>query len=198
MSRKRRKKKSGCAKGVIVVLLLLLTTVVLISTGVIASMKTYVEKQIYPLKYEETILQASEDYGFSPEFICAVIHTESKFRESAESSAGAKGLMQLMPETFLWIGEIRGLNCTAEDILTPDVNIDYGVYYLRKLTDQYEDVYTACAAYNAGNVVRDWLENEEYSQDGKTLSSIPYEETSDYVKRIKAAEEMYRKLYFEE
>lgn len=200
MTRKRKKKKHGCAKGFITVLLLLLVTVVLICTGVISNLRNHIEKQIYPLEYKQEILLASSTYDFSPEFICAVIHTESKFRADAQSSAGAMGLMQLMPETFMEIALRRGENRQESDLLTPEINIDYGVYYLRYLMDTYgyEDIYTACAAYNAGlSNVNEWLKNEEYSYDGKTLHTIPYKETANYVSRIKTAQDMYRSLYFE-
>lgn len=198
-TRRKRRKKRGCAKGVFVVFLLLIITCVLIFTGVLKDLRTGIEKQFYPLEYKEEILYTASKYDFSPEFICAVIHTESKFQSTAESHVGAKGLMQLMPETYQWLCTLRGEEYNAENITIPKVNIDYGVYYLRFLTDRYSDPYTACAAYNAGlSNVNAWLENADYSSDGKTLSTIPYKETSDYVQRIKEAENTYARLYFSE
>ncbi len=194
---RKRRKKRGCAKGVFVVFLLLIITCILVCTGVLKELRMGIEKQFYPLEYREEILYVSDKYDFSPEFICAVIHTESKFQTEAESHAGAKGLMQLMPETFEWLCTLRGEEYIPENITIPKVNLDYGVYYLRFLTDRYTDPYTACAAYNAGlSNVDNWLESTEYSEDGKTLSSIPYKETTDYVQRIKEAEETYTRLYF--
>ncbi len=197
---KRRKKRHGCARGILTFFLLLLVTVVLIFSGAISNLRDYIEKQMYPLEYKEEILLAAAEYDFEPEFLCAVIHTESKFRTEAQSHAGAAGLMQLMPETFMEIASRKGEERSTEDMLIPKISIDYGAAYLRYLYDSfgYGDIYTACAAYNAGpgNVTR-WLEDTEYSADGKTLHTIPYKETSDYIERIKTAQDMYQKLYFE-
>lgn len=194
----RRKKKRGCGCFFTVLISLVLIGVILISSGALSKIVTHIEKQLYPLEYEEYILTAAELYDLEPEFICAVIHTESKFSPDASSHAGAQGLMQLMPDTFLWLSGIRSETHTAEDIRDPKVNIDYGTYYLRYLTDKYGDEYTAAAAYNAGNIVSDWLDDPAYSHDGVTLHTIPYEETSVYVERIRFAEDMYQKLYFDE
>lgn len=196
----RRKKKNRAVRtAIIVVFLLILTTVILIATGVISEIKKDIDRKFYPLEHKEAILKASEDYDMDPAFICAVIFTESKFREDVTSSAGAQGLMQLMPETFTYLAEKRSEE-VPENITDPEVNIDYGVYYLRYLTDTYgyEDIYTTCAAYNAGpGAVNSWLKNEEYSEDGTTLTNIPFEETENYIEKIKKVQDMYQNLYFD-
>lgn len=198
-SKRRKKKKSGCSPGFIIFLLLIIATIIFISSGVINNLQNRIEKEFYPLEYKEEILYLSDKYEFAPEFICAVIHTESKFDPEAESHVGAQGLMQIMPETFEWISTLRGEEHIPENIAVPEVNLEYGVYYLRFLTDRYSDQSTACAAYNAGlSNVDNWLENPEYSQDGQTLSTIPYTETETYVERIKDAEAVYKELYFTE
>lgn len=197
-NRRRAKRRHGCAGWVVTLLIIVLIGVILISTGVISKLSLQAEKYMYPLSYEQVILDAADKYNLEPEFICAVIHTESEFDPSAESHAGARGLMQIMPETFRWLCSIRNDDRDPEDITDPVINIDYGTYYLRTLIDKYDDEYTAAAAYNAGNVVSEWLQNPEYSSDGVTLSKIPYRETSQYVERIKIAEKKYQKLYFDE
>ncbi len=195
----KRKSSMGCfPKFLIVVLIVGILFALLYFTGTFSKMKTSIEKFIYPLKYEEEILNASEKYNLEPEFIAAVIYTESKFNEDAESSAGAKGLMQLMPNTFTWLVDKRGDSYTEADIMTPEINIDYGCYYLSWI-DEYlsGDIYTAAAAYNAGmGRVSEWLENPDYSIDGENLATIPYEETENYVKEIKNMETKYLELYF--
>jgi len=199
MSRFIRKKKIMMI-GIITVLSIILLTVILISTGVIASIKKSINKKIYPLEHREIILTAAEEYNLDPAFVCAVIYTESKFREDATSSAGAMGLMQLMPETFEYLADKKG-ETVPKDIISPDININYGVFYLRYLKDTYSfaDFYTTAAAYNAGpGAVTEWLKNEDYSKDGKTLHNIPYEETENYISKIKKAEQMYQSLYFDE
>ncbi len=200
-TRNRKKKSRGCSKGIFTFFLLLLVTVVLISSGAISNLRNYIEKQMYPLEYKEEILLTAAKYDFEPEFLCAVIHTESKFRADAQSHAGAAGLMQLMPETFMEIAGRKGEERTREDMLNPKISIDYGAYYLRYLADtfSYKDIYTACAAYNAGaGNVNKWLTNPEYSHDGESLHTTPYKETTDYIERVKTAQDMYQKLYFEQ
>ena len=200
MTAYRRKKKSPFYVGVIIFLGIVLTTLVLVFTGALSSLKTTINSAMYPLKYKEAVLESCEKYDMDPAFVCAVIHTESKFDANASSSAGAMGLMQLMPETFEYLAGKKGED-VPKDITDPQTNIDYGVFYLRYLLDTYEydDVYTAAAAYNAGpGKVSQWLQNSEYSADGKTLHTIPFEETEEYIERIKDASKMYQSLYFEE
>lgn len=196
--RKKRKKGCSCSGALVTALVLILIVCVLAFTDVLSVLRQKIEMQIYPLNYREEILRASEEYDLEPEFICAIIHTESKFDSNAESVAGAQGLMQIMPETFMWISDLKNESTSAEDVFIPRVSIDYGCYYLRYLTDNYGDCYTACAAYNAGNIVSDWLSDPLYSTDGVTLYSIPFDETAEYVQRIRHAEQMYQKLYFDE
>lgn len=197
-SRRKKKKGCGCSGWVVTALAFILIACILIFTDVLSVLRQKIEMQLYPLNYREEIMQASIEYDLEPEFICAVIHTESSFKPQAQSVAGAQGLMQIMPDTFLWLSDLKNEDRSSEDVFIPEVNIDYGCYYLRLLTDNYGDCYTACAAYNAGSVVSDWLQNPRYSADGVTLYSIPYSETSEYVEKIRHAEEMYQKLYFKE
>ncbi len=197
-NRKRKKKGCGCSGLLVTALAFILIACILIFTDVLTVLRQKIEMQLYPLNYREDILKASEEYDLEPEFICAIIHTESGFKSDAESVAGAQGLMQIMPETFNWLCDLKDEDYDPEDVFIPEVSIDYGCYYLRRLTNTYGDEYTASAAYNAGNIVESWLENPQYSADGVTLYSIPYEETSQYVEKIRHAEQMYQKLYFEE
>lgn len=200
MSKHRKKKKKGCSKGIFIFFLLVLTTVILVSTGVVSEIKKSIDRKFYPLEYKEHIINLCEEYDFDPAFICAVIHTESKFKADAESHAGAKGLMQLMPETFKEMAKRRGDTVNAEDITDPQTNITYGIYYLHQLKTTYgfTDKYTCAAAYNAGpGAVGRWLDNSEYSEDGTTLEDIPFGETKEYVEKIKKTESMYQSLYFD-
>ncbi len=196
--RKKRRKGCSCSGALVTALLLILVVCVLAFTDVLSVLRQKIEMQIYPLNYREEILEASEEYDLEPEFICAVIHTESKFDSNAKSVAGAQGLMQIMPETFMWIAELKDETTSSDSVFVPRINIDYGCYYLRHLTDLYGDCYTASAAYNAGSVVTEWLSDPLYSTDGVTLYSIPFDETAEYVERIRYAEQMYQKLYFDE
>ena len=81
----------------------------------------------------------------------------------------------------------------------PEINIKMGCWYLNNLIEQFGNVDTALAAYNAGSGnVRQWLQDSEYSKDGETLYNIPFAETKKYVDKIKVNYKMYQYLYGEE
>ena len=155
------------------------------------------QKAVYPLKYEEIVSAYAEEYDLPPSLIYAVIHTESRFREDAESAAGAKGLMQLMDNTYEWIQtKLPGDPMPIDRIFEPEVNIRCGTKVLDVLFTMFSKKETAIAAYNAGNgTVSKWLKDPAYSADGKTLTHIPYEETANYVKRVLKTQERYQTLY---
>lgn len=152
----------------------------------------------YPRKYSEYVDKAAEDYDLEPALIYAVIHTESGFDASAESSVGARGVMQIMPSSFEWMQSLRGCEgqYTEEDLYNPEICIDYGSYLLRYFLNLYDNEVSAVAAYNAGFVVGDWLKNPDYSSDGVSLDNIPYPETDNYVEKVEKAKEMYIELYY--
>jgi soluble lytic murein transglycosylase len=98
-----------------------------------------------------SIHRVAERYGFEPEMILAIIHTESAFRRDAVSSKGAVGLMQLLPSTAEEVAREIDLEWTGEHLLRdPDVNIEMGSYYLAKLRDRFNSLETAVVAYNEG------------------------------------------------
>ena len=104
--------------------------------------------------------------------------------------------MQIMPETFLWLQEKRGEHLPEESIFEAETAIDYGCYFYGMLMNQFGDEATAVAAYHAGaSRVEDWLENPEYSDDGKTLKDIPYPSTKKYVERVMKTKNIYHNLY---
>lgn len=118
-------------------------------------------------KWDAQIASAAAKYGIDPALVEAVMHQESRGNEKARSAKGARGLMQLMPQTAV------GLGVDPED---PAQNIDGGARYLRQMLDQFGgDEEKALAAYNAGpNAVQ------------KHGGIPPYKETQGYVSSIKA------------
>lgn len=161
----------------------------------------FINKARYPVRFEDEVSAAAQAYDVDEALIYSVIRAESGFKEQVVSQANAIGLMQLVPETFLWLqSENDELpEATVEDLKTPSVNITYGVFYLKYLLDRYDNKTAAIAAYNAGpGNVNKWLENLEYSTDGTNLQLIPYAETRSYVAKVIAGEQMYNKLYFNE
>lgn len=98
-----------------------------------------------------SIDRVAERYGFEPEMLLAIIHTESAFRRDAVSSKGAVGLMQLLPSTAEEVAREIDMEWTGEHLLRePDVNIEMGSYYLAKLRDRFNSLETAVVAYNEG------------------------------------------------
>ena len=198
MNKRRKKKKRGCVVPVIIALVVVVCVALFVFTDLFSQIRLSIEHQIYPLKYEQEILAAAEENNLKPELLCAVIYAESKFNEKATSSVGARGLMQIMPETFTWLTSDSHKEYTADDLYDPLINIEYGAEYLGDLYAHFGDIYTACAAYNAGSgTVEQWLGSDEYSEDGVTLTYIPYGETSGYVENIKNYSLKYKELYFE-
>ena len=102
--------------------------------------------------------------------------------------------MQISDDTATYVAVMIGEN--TFDIFRPETNIKFGCFYLRYLLNKFEKEKTALCAYNAGEGnVKGWLNNPNYSKDGKTLDVIPFPETDNYVKKIYKSLEKYRKLY---
>ncbi len=153
---------------------------------------------IYPVKYMNYIKSSAETYNIDPYLIMSIIKSESNFDQEAVSHKSATGLMQIMEPTANWLAEKMDLSdFDYSQITDPELNIKMGCYYINYLLNSYDgNVQNALAAYNAGQgTVNEWLKNKAYSEDGKTLTNIPYPETRTYVRRIETCEKMYRLLY---
>jgi soluble lytic murein transglycosylase len=141
---------------------------------------------LYPRPYDFDVREASRRTGLSREFIYAIIRQESLYRADAGSSAGALGLMQLLPETARIVARRNGLRVpTRAQLLEPSVNIPLGSAYLATLVERFEgEAALATAAYNAGpNAARRWLPPEPMDLD-VWAENIPYNETRAYVQRV--------------
>jgi soluble lytic murein transglycosylase-like protein len=133
-------------------------------------------KQINIRDYDKIIIQAAAKFNLDAALIKAVIKAESNFNHKAVSRAGAKGLMQLMPQTA------SSLN--VNDVFHPENNIEGGARYLRYLLNLYKGNLTlALAAYNAG----------EGAVAKYNYGVPPYRETQNYVRRVLALYESYSK-----
>lgn len=157
-----------------------------------------IPQYILPLKYSVYVEKYSEKYNIDKYLIYAVIHSESSFESEAISHKDAKGLMQITPDTGKWAAEIIGIKDFEEkDLYDPETNIMIGCWYLSRLMKQFNgEEATALAAYNAGSgKVSGWLSDEKYSSDGRTLDTIPYEETLKYVKKVSFIYRLYELVY---
>lgn len=153
---------------------------------------------LYPLKYERFVEAYAAEYGLEEALVYGVIKTESDFDPHATSSAGAVGLMQLMPSTYEYLCTLSGEGCDEAKLLDPETNIRYGCMQLNRMQNRFGEGEAMLAAYNAGEgTVAGWLSDPAYAKDGK-LTSIPYPETAEYVKRVQEAKNMYQTLYGEE
>ena len=147
----------------------------------------------YPLKYEETVKKQAKEFGLDKNLVYAIIRTESGFDENATSSAGAKGLMQLTDDSFLWMQQLLGEEGLYSDIYDPEANIRYGCALFAHLKKYYGNEKLAICAYNAGiGNVDSWLESGLKIKNGK---DIPFPETESYLEKVLSAKEMYDKLY---
>lgn len=168
-------------------IILALIFIIILATGILL--------YLYPVKYMNIIEKYSKKYNLRPEFVCAIINTESKFDAKQVSPKNAKGLMQIMETTANWVNAVEPIeNYDYENICDPELNVNIGCWYISWLNKRYNNnKKLVLAAYNAGsgNITK-WLANEEYSKDGKTLSVIPFKETSDYVKKVLYAEKLYK------
>ena len=152
-------------------------------------------RAFFPRKYYSYITSVCDDTAIEPNLVLAIIKTESSFNNEKASPKGAIGLMQIMPETAQYVSNLYFAG-EKIDIKNEEQNILIGVTYLIYLYNKFKDKKTALAAYNAGEGrVYEWLENKEYSLNGKTLDVIPFKETSVYVKKVMKREKIYKLLY---
>ena len=188
---RRRRRHTGAKIG------LALFTVALLAVAVwyVALFPKQAEKTVYPLAYEEMIASSAREFGLDPARVAAVIYCESSFRVSAVSSAGAVGLMQIMPSTRAWIAEKLNIeNYSEESLYDPATNIRLGCWYLNYLNDRFGgDLTKVTAAYHAGGgKVDEWLKDERYSSDGETLAELPDNATGAYVQAVARAYDIYK------
>ncbi len=169
----------------------------LLAVVVVPRLPDAVRELTLPLRHEDIIRQQSTAKELDPSLVAAVIYAESHFRDQT-SHAGARGLMQITPETAKYIAHLSGGTTFEQgDLATPQINISYGAYYLRYLLDRYgENKVLALAAYNGGegNVDR-WLSQSDTSKGRFSTDQIPFAETRHYIERVLDAQKSYREKY---
>jgi soluble lytic murein transglycosylase len=123
---------------------------------------------------------------------------ESGFDPRAVSTAGARGLTQIMPATGERLAASLGLpDYRPEDLFAAARNLLLGAHYLEQLLERFEGrVSAAVASYNAGpEAVERWLEERPDVEDDEWVEAIPYDQTRAYVKRVLRSQQVYRVLY---
>ena len=163
----------------------------LVVTGVLDKA---IDELTLPLNHEDIIRQQAEEKGVDASLIAAVIYSESRFRDQT-SEAGARGLMQITPESAQEIERLSGgTTFELKDLSDPEINIRYGTFLLRDLFDRYDgDEVAVLAAYNAGPANVDRWGGSDLS-----LSDIRFPETRAYVEDVLDKQDEYREQYAKE
>ncbi|MEL7622928.1 MAG: lytic transglycosylase domain-containing protein [Clostridiales bacterium] len=165
---------------------------------IVASNKDILLRTLYPAPYYDEIAPLCQEFGEELALVLALIQTESRFRETALSSRGAVGLMQVMPDTAQWMADQLGLeDYKAENLHERQWNLKLGIAYLHYLRQQFPgSLVQALAAYNAGPTkVRSWLGEGQWDGSRENLEEIPYKETRNYVEKVMDRYEAYRRIY---
>jgi soluble lytic murein transglycosylase len=151
----------------------------------------------YPRPFKELVLEAAAKYELDPHLIWAVMREESHFRPQVSSWAGAMGLMQIMPATGMEIAGMKGVELLPDDLFKPEVNIDFGAFYLRRLLNKFEgDLDKVLAAYNGGSGnVRRWSESPLGTTPEDFPTAITFFETREYLTKVLDSYLTYNWLY---
>ncbi|MEZ5417591.1 MAG: transglycosylase SLT domain-containing protein [Vicinamibacterales bacterium] len=152
---------------------------------------------LFPVDYFQQLAGSAKRRGLDPYLIVALAAQESTFDAGVRSSAGAIGLMQIMPATGRSLARSLGIRSFATRRLTdPETNMTLGTKYFADLVEQFGDAAYALAGYNAGGhrVTRWRAERPDLPLD-EWIDDIPFPETQNYVKRILGTAEDYRRLY---
>ena len=153
----------------------------------------------YPLGNSDLVQQVSRSLRIDPPLLYALILEESRYQVRAVSPAGARGLMQVMPQTGQQIAkQLKMRGFSPQQLFDPAVNIRFGSWYFARMLEEFGGkVHLALAAYNAGpHMVRKWLAAAPSAAQDEFVESIPYAETRNYVIRVLSSAQVYRFLYW--
>ncbi len=175
----------------------LMVVIILVGLGLILSSKAF-WRVFFPFPYQDMVFTEAVRNNVDPFLVAAIIKTESNFNSGAESAMGARGIMQIMPETGSWAAgkmDLKGFK--PGDLYKTETNIKIGCWYLRNLNEEFKgNKILVVAAYNGGRGnVRGWLEKEQWSGEHATVDQIPFTETRKYVKKVLKNYSWYRYLY---
>lgn len=169
-----------------------------IQTAAAAAIPERELRLFYPIGFEEYLVRNARRFDLDLPGLAALVRQESGFRTTVRSSAGAQGIMQIMPSTAKLLGRrLYAAPVPAHRLSDPELSIEMGSYYLRDLTDRLGGEWElALAGYNAGpgrvsTVKKRWPDGDV----DLWVESLPFAETRDYVKKIVLYASVYRKLY---
>ncbi|WP_448212312.1 transglycosylase SLT domain-containing protein [Colwellia sp. MEBiC06753] len=145
----------------------------------------------FPMAYRDDIINYADKHKIEPSWAFAIARRESSFMRDAHSSAGARGLMQIMPQTAK---QLAKRSISNHYLLDAQNNINLGTKYLKKLLDSNNgNKILATASYNAGPYrVKQWLTRFDKLPADIWIETIPFKETRDYVKSVLAYQQIYQ------
>jgi len=152
----------------------------------------------YPQAYKSSVDEAAKKLAIPSDWIWSIMRAESNFRADVSSPVGAKGLMQLMPNTARQVASLMGMDdFDLPSITKPHVNIQLGSRYLQRLAKKFDNQLPLVAAgYNAGpHRVENWLSLFGNLEFDEFIEHIPFLETRNYVKRVTSNYMIYQTLY---
>jgi soluble lytic murein transglycosylase len=157
-----------------------------VAAGGAVTVYSVLRARFFPGRYRVVVTAAADEFGLDPLLVAGVVHCESGFRPQARSSAGARGLMQLMPATAEEAAGKLGITGYDEALLDePAVNLRLGCAHLRELLDRFDgDMRVALAAYNAGSRhAAGWLEAAQGDVE-RMLTEHAFPVTRTYVRDV--------------
>ena len=146
-----------------------------------------------PTPHRDALTAAARQWDLDEAIVYGIVRQESRFMPEARSRVGATGLMQLMPATARWVAQQISLSPFRQEMLVrPEVNLQMGTYYFRRVLNELGHPILATAAYNAGpGRARRW--RDERALEGAIYAeTIPFNETREYVKKVFANAWYYR------
>ncbi|KUK82253.1 MAG: Uncharacterized protein XD97_0473 [Pelotomaculum thermopropionicum] len=158
----------------------------------------HIGRCFYPFHYRELTLQYARTYNVDPLLLAAIMKAESNFDHRAVSKKGARGLMQIMPDTGTWIaGRMGAAAFNPEALFEPGTSIKFGAWYIADLRKEFRgDTILVLAAYNGGRGnVKNWFAGKELSGVLIEIKQIPFPETRHYIKKVLWYRRVYNLLY---
>ncbi len=148
----------------------------------------------YPQQYKEYVFKYSELYQIEDELIFSIIKAESNFYPYAKSKKDAKGLMQIIDQTWDW--GCSELGYKSMNYYSINDNIKIGTWYIRKLINEFGTEELAVLAYNAGSGnVTSWIKKGYLSGSDYTKWNVPFEESRRYVEKVMNYKNKYSLIY---
>jgi soluble lytic murein transglycosylase len=148
----------------------------------------------FPVEYGALVASQSQNWKLDPSWVMGLMRSESAMAEDALSPAGARGLMQLMPDTARQLAKRHKIQYSGrQQLMQPESNIALGTAYLRELFDRFdENPVLVAGAYNAGpHRVDRWLKSQPAKDPQVWIETLPYFETRDYIPRVLAFSTIY-------